>query len=198
MTLTAALFSLAMPLVLPQTWLQDWPLEIGLYQSGPANPFCPGHLNIQTLPESQSIAPTEIRFMGPSTIMSSHDFARSTAATLMSYLTLSPNWDGEGAEAPAQESVWNALGMLEVASLEVEAPKAMVMASGEVALYWDLGDVYAEIGFDADGRYYAYATRPGFDPVHLDDIPVYDELGSIRIPPQVLDILTRVSPPIAA
>jgi hypothetical protein len=117
------------------------------------------------------------------------NFARNTAAELMSYLTLSANWDGEGAVAISSDAVGNALDMLERVPSVLGAPKPMVLPSGEVALYWDHGDTYAEIGFDGTGTYYAYATRPGAAPVHLDDVPLLSESGTVVFPAEVFETL---------
>jgi hypothetical protein len=118
------------------------------------------------------------------------DFAPATAGTLMSYQHLAENWDSEGAAAPSLEAISGALCMLAATPPSLEPPKPMILASGEVALYWDYGDTYAEIGFDENGRYYAYAERPGFDSVHLNDVNVEDSADLTVFPMDVLEILT--------
>jgi hypothetical protein len=64
----------------------------------------------------------------------------------------------------------------------------MVLPTGDVALYWDFDETYAEIGFSGDGTLYAFASRPGFEPVHLDDVRV-PQVSEPWFPPEVLRIL---------
>lgn len=199
MTITAALLGLVMPYVLPRTWLADEAVTIAQQNpSAVVRLMIPEYLGGQLSGDVKPVTAGEFRFLAPSAIVGHRDYARATAATLMSYLDLVPNWDGEGAEAPTEETVWHALDMLEVIPAGIDAPKAMVLASGDVALYWDQGDAYAEIGFAQDGRYYAFATRPGHQPVHMDDVLVHDESGIAHFPTAVLDILTPTSQPLAA
>jgi hypothetical protein len=117
------------------------------------------------------------------------DFGRAAAAELISYADLKDNWDGEGAVAPRNGARENALAMLEAVPLGIEAPKTMVMADGDVALYWERGDVFAEIGFDGSEKFYAYATAPGMPDVHLDEIAFKDERGNAKFPDKVAEIL---------
>jgi hypothetical protein len=103
---------------------------------------------------------------------------------LRSYSGFTANWDGEGASSPDEGAIKAALKFLNFVPIGVGVPNVMLLASGEPAFYWEVGDVYAEIGFDQHGRYYAYAERQNWPPVHIDDVPV--EQG---IPEKVFEII---------
>ena len=125
----------------------------------------------------------------PKDVVNRADFGRATAATIMNYKNLIDNWDGEGAAAPHDNATDDALAMLEVIPLGIDAPRPMIMANGDVALYWDRDDVYAEIGFDGSGTFYAYATAPGMEDVHLDDVQLRNDGVDVSFPPEVTEIL---------
>ncbi|HVC63410.1 MAG TPA: hypothetical protein VND19_23985 [Acetobacteraceae bacterium] len=128
--------------------------------------------------------------IGPAEVLTDRlEFARATAAQLMRYASLMDNWDKEGASAPIAGAIEDAMQMLEVTPPEAGPPKCMVLASGDVALYWDFEPVYAEIGFSGDGTYYAYAASPDVDPVHLDDVRLFDSQGHCVFPGSVRDVL---------
>jgi len=97
---------------------------------------------------------------------------RRLANELRCYSGFTDNWDGEGASSPDEGAINAALKFLNLVPVGVGAPNVMLLASGEPAFYWEVGGVYAEIGFDQHGQYYAYAERPNWPPVHIDDAPV--------------------------
>jgi hypothetical protein len=138
-----------------------------------------------------SIFGASLTLIGPSdVIIDRSEYGRSTAAQLMSYFDLEDNWDCEGALKPHPEAIADALRMLEVTPIDVSAPKPMALAAGDVALYWDMGETYAEIGFDGSGTYYAYARSPNLAPVYLDDIPLYSADDQSEFPSAVFEVLT--------
>jgi len=106
------------------------------------------------------------------------------AGKLLSFGGYKPNWDGEQACSPSDDGVYDAIDFLSFLPQGIPTPKPMVLASGDVALYWDDGPLYAEIGFDGSHTYYAYAERPGSAAVHLDDEPIKK-----GFPPAVLALL---------
>lgn len=126
------------------------------------------------------------------------ELARKTAAQLIAYRDLPDDWDGEGATAPSAEAISDALDMLAVTPAWLDPPKPMVLPSGDVALYWDSGERYAEIGFDGSGSYYAFATAPGQPPVHLDDVPLLGSGAGCAFPDAVQNVLTWEALPAAA
>jgi hypothetical protein len=103
---------------------------------------------------------------------------------LLAFLKYKANWDQEQACPPSVDAIYDAVDFLSFFPQGIPIPKPMVLASGDVALYWDDGDIYAEIGFDGSHTYYAYAERLGITPVHLDDEPIKK-----GFPPAVLAVL---------
>jgi len=103
---------------------------------------------------------------------------------LLEFRDYKANWDGEQACSPSVDAVYDAVDFLSFLPQGIPIPKPMVLASGDVALYWDDGDIYAEIGFDGSHTYYAYAECLGITPVHRDDEPIKN-----GFPPAVLGIL---------
>jgi hypothetical protein len=193
--LTTAALSLALPLVLPSTW----PLGNTFGARGGPSDFPIAHTRRASelsaapdiLRDAQVFDGDAVTFLGPSDMIGDRtDYGRPTAAELMGYGNLPQDWDGQGAEAPSSLAISNALRMLEITPVGIEAPKPMLLASGEVALYWDFGEVYAEIGFDQAGNYYAFATRPGFESVYLDDILFDGDSINPEFPAAVRGLLT--------
>jgi hypothetical protein len=194
--LTATILGLTLPLVLPQTWPVSpllgatpehrRPTYLRSLVGGAAIQYPGPTMN----PDVAGIDEFPI-IVGPAELLADRlEFARITAAELMTYCNLGDNWDEEGAVAPSLEATGDALRMLEATPSAIGAPKAMAMATGEIALYWDFGDVYAEIGFDGSGKYYAYAKRPDAEPIHLDDMALVDEDGRGQFPTAVIEVLT--------
>lgn len=193
--LTGAFLSLALPLAIPQMWRPSYGVSTPFALYAQFNQTSPPSsnlwLNVVGTGAEQARPENAVTIEGPSELLTSNpEFAPATAAELISYQGLGDNWDGEGALAPSLGAIGSALRMLAAVPMQLEAPKPMVLASGDVAIYWDYGDTYAEIGFDDDGKYYAYAERPGFEPVHLNDISAEDEAGWTLFPMEVLELLT--------
>ncbi len=192
--LTETMLALSLAVVPPQTWP---PRSLVAALDEHRNPdsrqatagTIPG-VSASTVNPSLPLLEETRRIMGPAEVLTDRlEFARATAAQLMGYALLRDNWDGEGARTPAAGAIEDAMQMLEVTPPEAGPPKCMALASGEVALYWDFGAVYAEIGFSGDGTYYAYATSPDAGPVHLDDVSLLDSQGQCVFPRPVHDVL---------
>jgi hypothetical protein len=167
--------TLTLPFVLPSTWPSTGAFGISCGLLG----------------DAQGLGGGKMQLIGPSDLIGdATQYGRVTAAQLMTYQTLVAGWDGGNADAPSSRAIGNALRMLEIAPRGIEAPKPMLLPSGEVALYWDFGDAFAEIGFDDTGVYYAFASRPGFASVHLDDVPFDDEGVDPEFPARLREILT--------
>lgn len=196
------MFSLDTPPIMlssipPLTWIPVGSLGISYNLSAIFPTIYIDDLGAEYLPaasvlrDPQILSGGKMRVIGPSDVVGDPtQYGRATAAELMSYQNLGAGWDGGVAASPSTRAIGNALRMLEITPRGVEAPKPMLLATGEVALYWDFGEIYAEIGFDDTGVYYAFATRPEFDPVHLDDVAFDDEGANPEFPSAVREILT--------
>lgn len=64
---------------------------------------------------------------------------------------LDANWDGEGAAAPSAQSIKEAVSFVRLLE-DIALPDPMLLASGHTALYWNEGDLYADIEFLGDDR----------------------------------------------
>lgn len=64
---------------------------------------------------------------------------------------LKADWDGEGAAAPSALSLKEAVSFARLLD-GIALPEPMLLASGHTALYWNEGDLYADIEFLGDGR----------------------------------------------
>ena len=84
---------------------------------------------------------------------------------LLSYVRLDENWDGNGAKAPSQEAVNDALTFLDGRPNDIPLPYPEEGTDGDVGIYWDFRNVqvFAEVTFEGDGTcaYFAVRGRPG-------------------------------------
>ena len=80
---------------------------------------------------------------------------------LVSYAQLDDNWDGDGANAPSQEAVNDALTFLAGRPGDIRLPYPEEGAEGDVGVYWDIRDahVFAEVTFEGDGTYAYFAVH---------------------------------------
>ena len=84
---------------------------------------------------------------------------------LCSYARLGDNWDGDGAKAPSQEAVNDALTFLDGRPCDIPLPYPEEGADGDIGVYWDKGhaQMFAEVSFEGDGTcaYFAVQGVPG-------------------------------------
>ncbi len=80
---------------------------------------------------------------------------------LLSYAQLEDNWDGDGAKAPSQEAVNDALTFLDGRPTDTPPPYPEEGADGDVGVYWDFRhvNVFAEVTFEGDGTFAYFAVR---------------------------------------
>lgn len=116
----------------------------------------------------------------------------ATAGQLISYLGLQQDWDGEGADPPSPSAIYEAIQMLQAVPPDLPVPKAMVLPEGQVAIYWDLGDRFAEIGFKGTGKFYAYAEHPTLNSVQMDDVAISQDETGPAFPEAVRNLLNFI------
>ena len=80
---------------------------------------------------------------------------------LRSYARLDENWDGDGAKAPSQAAVNDALTFLAGSPSDIPPPYPEEGTQGDAGIYWDFKDaqVFAEVTFEGDGTYAYFAVR---------------------------------------
>jgi len=77
------------------------------------------------------------------------------------YALLEENWDGEGAAPPVAASLKEAVAFVRLLPEDGALPEPMLLASGNVALYWNDSDLYADLEFLGDGRVAYFVEHPG-------------------------------------
>lgn len=89
------------------------------------------------------------------------DAERRLRSELASYAELADNWDGQGAKAPPERAVRDALKFLDGRPEDIPLPCPEEGSEGEVGVYWDDGDagIFAEVTFEGDGSYAYFAVR---------------------------------------
>lgn len=80
---------------------------------------------------------------------------------LVSYAHLDDNWDGDGANAPSQEAVNDALTFLNGRPSDIPLPYPEEGTEGDVGVYWDIrhAHVFAEVTFEGDGTFAYFAVH---------------------------------------
>ena len=80
-------------------------------------------------------------------------------AELNSYAKLKNNWDDEGATAPSAKAVQDAIAFLDSRPEGIPLPLPEVASIGDVGIYWDEDDIFAEVQFGGDQAYSYYTER---------------------------------------
>jgi hypothetical protein len=79
------------------------------------------------------------------------------------YAGLEEDWDGYGGVPARPDSVKGATAFLNRMPDDVKMPEPQIASNGEVGLYWNDGQVYADVSFPAAQRisFYAKNNRGG-------------------------------------
>lgn len=78
---------------------------------------------------------------------------------LRSWALLPANWDSEKAAAPDAASLKEAERFVRLLKVDQPVPEPMLLASGRAGLYWNDGDLYADLEFTGDGHVTYYVER---------------------------------------
>lgn len=80
---------------------------------------------------------------------------------LSSYAQLEDNWDGEGAKAPSQAAIDDALSFLERMPSNIPLPYPEEGKEGDVGIYWDnpKAKVFTEVSFEGNGTFSYFAVH---------------------------------------
>lgn len=84
-----------------------------------------------------------------------------TVGEMRRWTALSDNWDGQGASAPLEQSVKEAVAFVRMLTPGIPLPDPMVHANGRAGLFWQEGQLYADLEFLGDGRMAYYIERNG-------------------------------------
>ena len=80
---------------------------------------------------------------------------------LEAYAQLEDDWDGNGAKAPSQTAVDDALTFLDARPADLPLPYPEEGTERDVGIYWEdiHSQVFAEVNFEGDGTYAYFAVR---------------------------------------
>ena len=83
------------------------------------------------------------------------------ARRLKSYGQLKENWDLDGAKAPRQQAINDALSFLESIPQDFPLPSSEVGIEGEVAVYWknNKSNVRVDAVFNGDGKFEFFGVQ---------------------------------------
>lgn len=96
-------------------------------------------------------------------------------------------WAGPDSLGPSKDVVTRARQMAESLPAEVSLPRAAIAADGEISLFWESDEYFADVTFAADGTYSYYVRRKA-EKFFGDDIPISEGWSA-----ELLSLLPRVS-----
>lgn len=70
--------------------------------------------------------------------------------------SLEANWDGEGAAAPNPDHVDALMACISALPLDLSTFRPMLASDGEIGVYWQRADSYAELSIDEQGEMSLY------------------------------------------
>jgi len=100
------------------------------------------------------------------------------------YASLSEDWDGYGGVPARPQSIIDARRFLNLLYARAPIPRPMLAGSGEISLFWESGNNYAEVSFPGDRTFHYFIDSPGLT-TNEDDLSV--ERGAL--PSQLADFL---------
>jgi hypothetical protein len=77
------------------------------------------------------------------------------------WINLGKNWDGEGADVPIPSSLKDSEYFIDLLSVGYHFPEPMLLGNGRAGLYWNEGDLYADLEFLGDGRVTYFIEHKG-------------------------------------
>ena len=127
--------------------------------------FAIAQLGSRTSRKSQVGSPSAIT-LAADAVSLSHLSRQTTAAEhvvgeLRSWSLLSANWDGEGALAPIEVSLKEAVSFVRLMSDRDDVEPMLHASSGRAGLYFKNNNLYADIEFYGDTRVAYYIERNG-------------------------------------
>lgn len=121
-------------------------------------------------------------------------FADSTSlsdpvfAELLSYKAYSEGWDGDGSVPPSGTDIDRAVAFVQMLKPLLPLPGAMLDPKGDVGLYWNTNDAYADINFDRDGTISLYLRN------RVTGVEAFHDEVSEKDPGVLLDLLELLVP----
>jgi hypothetical protein len=98
-----------------------------------------------------TFAPLSVQWFGEVTERQTNQVEKAVGE-LRRWLTLAPDWDGEGAAAPIARSIESASDFIRLLPENVADAEPMLHANGHAGLFWNENGHYADLEFLGDGR----------------------------------------------
>lgn len=120
-------------------------------------------------------------------------FDKAVNAELDGYGSLTDGWDGEGSVPPSRSDISRAIAFVDSLPSAIPLPKAMVSADGQIGLYWNKGNKYADINFDFDNKISIYARDSAYNsPIESYLEGINPSVDRSQWVPMLLDLLAPV------
>lgn len=157
-TATAAklLFVISNGLVPPTVSTMPNMIEQPMRASHRANIPAPSVLYTPALTSSASLNVDNFQF---------NDVVRQTSEVekaigeIRNYGSFSQNWDGEGANLPSIQSIKDSVSFLRLIADSEQLPQPMLHATGNVSLFWNDDELYADVEFLGQNRVAYFIKR---------------------------------------
>jgi hypothetical protein len=97
---------------------------------------------------------------------------------ILHYRLLEDNYDGEGATAPNFNSVSLALDFVNLFTDDIIIPEAMINPNGNIGLFWEVDNLYADLEFYEDDKisYYIKINKDSHRGSLLFERPNFPEI----------------------
>jgi len=107
--------------------------------------------------------------------------------SIRSYSTYQENWDGYSGKPPSAKTIKDTLYFLKQLPLDIPLPYSGLSGDGEISLFWDKNDIFADLGFTGDGKYSYYARGMDGKEYHGNYIPL-----SSTLPEDFVKVLKKI------
>lgn len=104
------------------------------------------------------------------TVANDETFSASSRATtsvekligeIRNWALFDSNWDGEGSAKPSMASIKEVVSFARLLETAAQEPEPMLLASGHTALFWNDGNLYADLEFLGDSRIAYFIKKNG-------------------------------------
>ncbi|MFM0270899.1 hypothetical protein PQQ59_09995 [Paraburkholderia aspalathi] len=136
---------------------------------------------LNQMPPSFAVYPTAAKIQPSSYEGASRWNLNNLMQELASYGELKNGWDGYGGQPANRHSLADSYVFLGHLPISAPLPKAMIAGVGEISLYWEDRETYAEVSFPGDRTFHYFLDGPDASG-DGDDIP----LSNAKLPEQLL------------
>jgi hypothetical protein len=109
--------------------------------------------------------------------------------SIRNYSTFEQNWDGYNGKPPTETTIKNSIDFLRQLPSNILVPFAGLSGDGEINLFWDINNIFIDIGFTGDSKYSYYARNSHGEEFSGDYIAISD-----NIPLDLMQLLKTINP----